>query len=120
VSNHGGHTLQRFKGTIDTLPEIADRTNGQLEIYVDGGIRNGTDVLMALALGARAVLIGRAAFWGLNLGGEEGLSAVLDILRSELLTATGLCGVGDVTRVDRRLVERAAERSRVGEGVRSR
>jgi isopentenyl diphosphate isomerase/L-lactate dehydrogenase-like FMN-dependent dehydrogenase len=107
ISNHGGHTLNRLRGTIDALPEIVRTVEGRLEVYLDGGIRSGIDVLLALALGARAVFIGRATYWGLTLGGESGVNAVLDILRKELLVATGLCGVREITAVDASLVERA-------------
>ena len=77
----------------------------RLEVYLDGGIRRGTDVLKSLALGAKAVLIGRAVFWGLGVDGEAGVRRVLEILRDELDVAMGLCGVADVNNVDRSLVK---------------
>jgi isopentenyl diphosphate isomerase/L-lactate dehydrogenase-like FMN-dependent dehydrogenase len=86
------------------LPEIVDAVGDRLEVYLDGGIRLGTDVLKALALGARAVFIGRAYHWGLAAEGEVGVSRVLEILRYELESAMGLCGVSDIRRVDRSLV----------------
>ena len=104
ISNHGGHTLNRLRGTVDALPEIVRAVDGRLEVYLDGGIRSGIDVLLAVALGARAVLIGRPVYWGLTLGGEAGVNAVLDIFQKELWTATGLCGVRDITAVDATLV----------------
>jgi isopentenyl diphosphate isomerase/L-lactate dehydrogenase-like FMN-dependent dehydrogenase len=106
VSNHGGHTMNRLSGTIETLPEVVEAVDGKIEVYLDGGIRTGIDVLMALALGARAVLLGRAVNWGLTLGGESGVMRIFDILRHELDLAMGLCGVRDAAAVDRRLVER--------------
>jgi isopentenyl diphosphate isomerase/L-lactate dehydrogenase-like FMN-dependent dehydrogenase len=104
VSNHGGHTVNGLKGTIDTLPEVTEAVGGQLEIYLDGGVRRGTDVLKALALGARAVFIGRPTFWGLTLGGEEGVFSILEILKNELFIEAGRCGVKDLAAVSRSLV----------------
>ena len=104
VSNHGGHAMQGTKGTIEMLPEVAEAVNGRLEVFLDGGIRGGTDVLKSLALGAKAVFIGRPNFWGLAVDGEAGARRVLEILRDELSAAMGLCGVRDVTNVDRSLV----------------
>jgi 4-hydroxymandelate oxidase len=100
VSNHGGFALPNARATIETLPEIAANA-GAVEVYLDGGVRRGTDVFKALALGARAVLVGRAQAWGLTVGGEDGIVDVLDILRAELDDAMRLCGIADVARVDR-------------------
>jgi len=108
VSNHGGHTVNNLNGTVDILPEVTDAVGGRLEIYLDGGVRKGTDVLKALALGARAVFIGRPTFWGLTLAGEDGVAAVLDILRNELWIDAGRCGVRDLACVDSRLVDTLA------------
>lgn len=105
VSNHGGHALQGTKGTIEMLPEVAEAVGDRAEVFLDGGIRRGGDVLKALALGAKAVFIGRAIFWGLSVDGEAGVRRVLDILRDELDVAMGLSGVTDVKNVDRSLVE---------------
>lgn len=105
VSNHGGHALQGTKGTIEMLPEVAEAVGDRVEVFLDGGIRRGADVLKALALGAKAVFIGRAIFWGLSVDGEAGVRRVLDILRDELDVAMGLSGVTDVKNVDRTLVE---------------
>jgi 4-hydroxymandelate oxidase len=106
VSNHGGLTLTNARATIDTLPEITAAVGGALEIYVDGGIRHGTDVLKCLALGARAVLIGRPALWGLAVAGEQGVAGVLEVLRRELARAMAFCGVTDVAHVGETLVAR--------------
>jgi 4-hydroxymandelate oxidase len=108
VSNHGGHALAGARATIETLPEIVDAVDGRLEVYLDGGIRKGTDVLKAVALGAKAVSIGRAMIWGLAAGGEEGVREVLEVLREELLVAAHCCGVGDIRTIDRSLVTRLA------------
>lgn len=104
VSNHGGLTLTNARATIDTLPEISTAVGGELEIYIDGGIRHGTEVLKCLALGARAVFIGRAAVWGLAVAGEHGVAGVLGVLRSELTRAMGFCGVTELRQVEPGLV----------------
>lgn len=104
VSNHGGHASPDARGTLETLPEIVAAAGGDVEVYLDGGVRRGGDVLKALALGARAVLVGRPIFWGLAAGGEEGLCRVLDIYRAELDSAMTLCGVTDVRRAGPDLV----------------
>ena len=92
VSNHGGRQLDGVAATIDALPEVVDAVDGRLEVLVDGGIRRGTDVVKALALGARAVLAGRAPLWGLACGGEQGAAHVLELLRAEILAALQLTG----------------------------
>jgi isopentenyl diphosphate isomerase/L-lactate dehydrogenase-like FMN-dependent dehydrogenase len=101
VSNHGGRQLDGVAATIDLLPEVVEAVAGRIEVYVDGGVRRGTDVLVALALGARAVLVGRPALWGLAVGGEPGARAVLGLLRAELeigLTLLGARTPQDVAR----------------------
>jgi 4-hydroxymandelate oxidase len=104
VSNHGGHALQGTQGTIEMLPQVVNAVGDRLEVFLDGGIRRGTDVLKSLALGAKAVFIGRAIFWGLSVDGEAGVRRVLAILQDELDVAMGLCGVTDVKKVDKSLV----------------
>lgn len=105
VSNHGGHTYQRsLRGTLDTLLDVTAAVAGSIEVYMDGGVRTGDDVLKALACGARAVLIGRAMMWGLTVGGEEGVVHVLEILRDELLRSMRICGVASVESVPADLV----------------
>ena len=104
VSNHGGRQLDSSPATITVLPEIVDAVGGRLDVIIDGGVRRGTDVLKALALGARAVLIGRPYIWGLTANGEAGVSQVLSLLRTELEWAMALCGVTSVDQVTRRLV----------------
>ena len=105
VSNHGGHALQGTAGSIDMLPSIADAVGDRLEVYFDGGVRKGADVLKALALGAKATFVGRPIFWGLSIGGEDGVRHCIEILRQELGVAMGLCGVTDARRVDRSVAE---------------
>jgi 4-hydroxymandelate oxidase len=104
VSNHGGRQLDTAPATIDVLPEVVDAVGDRVEILVDGGIRRGTDVVKALALGARAVLLGRPILWGLAVGGEAGVSRVLELLRAELDGALALCGCSSVHDVSADLV----------------
>jgi isopentenyl diphosphate isomerase/L-lactate dehydrogenase-like FMN-dependent dehydrogenase len=104
VSNHGGRQLDGTIAAIDALPPICRAVAGRCEIYVDGGIRRGTDILKALALGARAVLIGRPAIWGLTVDGSNGVENVLEILRNELALAMALAGCSNLEMIDRSLV----------------
>jgi isopentenyl diphosphate isomerase/L-lactate dehydrogenase-like FMN-dependent dehydrogenase len=105
VSNHGGRQLDSAVSTIEALPEIVDAVAGRCEVYLDGGIRRGTDVIKALALGARAVLVGRAPLWGLAVNGQTGIEHVLDILREELEMAMALSGRPTLASIDRSLVK---------------
>ena len=104
VSNHGARQLDTTFATIEVLPEVVEAVQGRIEVYLDGGIRRGTDVLKALALGARAVLIGRPMFWGLAVDGEAGMRSVLEILRDELHMAMGMCGCPTIDSIDINLV----------------
>jgi isopentenyl diphosphate isomerase/L-lactate dehydrogenase-like FMN-dependent dehydrogenase len=92
VSNHGGRQLDGVHATIDALPEVVEAVEGRVEVFVDGGIRRGTDVVKAIALGARAAMVGRPVLWGLAAGGEEGARRVLELLREEIALALLLCG----------------------------
>jgi 4-hydroxymandelate oxidase len=92
VSNHGGRQLDTAPATCEVLPHVVEAVGDACEVYVDGGIRRGSDVLKAIALGARAVLIGRPILWGLAVNGEQGAAQVLSILRRELDEAMLLCG----------------------------
>jgi isopentenyl diphosphate isomerase/L-lactate dehydrogenase-like FMN-dependent dehydrogenase len=92
VSNHGGRQLDCVPATADVLPEVVEAVEGRATVLVDGGIRRGTDVAIALALGADAVMVGRPVLWGLAVGGEEGARRVLALLREELELALALCG----------------------------
>jgi isopentenyl diphosphate isomerase/L-lactate dehydrogenase-like FMN-dependent dehydrogenase len=92
VSNHGGRQLDGVAATLDMLPEVVEAVAGRCEVLMDGGVRRGTDAVTALALGARAVLAGRAPIWGLAVGGEAGVARVLAILRDEIELALTLLG----------------------------
>jgi isopentenyl diphosphate isomerase/L-lactate dehydrogenase-like FMN-dependent dehydrogenase len=101
VSNHGGRQLDGVPAALDALPEVVDAVEPNVEVLVDGGVRRGTDVVKALALGARAVMIGRPYIWGLAVDGEAGVRNVLELLREEIRLALALAGCtspGDVTR----------------------
>jgi 4-hydroxymandelate oxidase len=104
VSNHGGRQLDGAIASLDALPEVVAAVHGRCEIYLDGGVRRGADVLKALALGARAVMIGRPILWGLAVDGADGAFDVLDILRRELVAAMRLCGRPNLASIDRGLV----------------
>ncbi len=107
VSNHGGRQLDGVSATIDALPEVVEAVDGRAEVLLDGGVRRGTDVLKALALGARAVLIGRAMLWGLAVGGEEGVADVLRLLRDDTELGLALLGCSSPDQVSRAHVGRS-------------
>lgn len=108
VSNHGGRQLDRAVSSAAALPAVAAAVGARVPVLVDGGIRSGTDVLVALALGARAVLLGRPIVWSLALGGAAGVTALLDSYRTQLSTAMALAGCARVTDVDATLVHGGA------------
>jgi len=99
VSNHGGRQLDTAAATAEVLPEVVEAVGGAGEVLVDGGIRRGTDVVKALAIGAKAVLLGRPILWGLAVGGEEGVLRVLEVMRAELDLAMALCGARSVSEI---------------------
>jgi 4-hydroxymandelate oxidase len=101
VSNHGGRQLDTVLSGADALPEVVQAAGDRLDVLVDGGIRRGTDVFKALALGARGVMVGRPVLWGLAVGGAPGVQAVLELLRAELDVALGLAGVPRAAELDR-------------------
>jgi isopentenyl diphosphate isomerase/L-lactate dehydrogenase-like FMN-dependent dehydrogenase len=101
VSNHGGRQLDGVSAAIDALPEVVEAVDGRCEVLLDSGVRRGVDVLRALALGARAVLIGRAAIWGLAVAGEEGVADVLRLLRDEVALGLALLGCRTPAEVTR-------------------
>lgn len=101
VSNHGGRSTETGRGTIDILPEVVDAVGPQFPVFVDGGFRRGSDVYKALAIGARAVGIGRPYIYGLAAFGQEGVERVLDILRTELTLTMRQCGTPSVAKITR-------------------
>ena len=109
VSNHGGRALDWAIPTLDALPEIVDAVGDRLEVYLDGGVRRGSDVIKALALGARAVLLGRSIPWALATGGEEAVVRLVELIRGELHTLMSLAGATSVDRIDRSLVARLGD-----------
>jgi isopentenyl diphosphate isomerase/L-lactate dehydrogenase-like FMN-dependent dehydrogenase len=109
VSNHGGRDEETLRSTIECLPEIAAVVRGRVPILLDGGIRRGTDVFKALAMGATAVGIGRPQGWGLAAFGQQGVEAVLDILTRELMTMMRQAGTPTIAAITRdRVVARGA------------
>jgi isopentenyl diphosphate isomerase/L-lactate dehydrogenase-like FMN-dependent dehydrogenase len=107
VSNHGGRQLDGVPGSLQALPEVLEAVNGRIEVLMDGGIRRGVDVVTALALGAKAVLTGRAVLWGLAVSGEQGVAHVLEMLRAETEMALALLGCTSPDQLTRAHVARA-------------
>jgi L-lactate dehydrogenase (cytochrome) len=101
VSNHGGRQLDHAPSTIGALPEVVEAVGADAEVYLDGGVRRGSDAMKALASGARACLVGRPLVYGLAVGGEAGVTRVLTILRDELRGALALAGCPSVAALDR-------------------
>jgi isopentenyl diphosphate isomerase/L-lactate dehydrogenase-like FMN-dependent dehydrogenase len=106
VSNHGGRQLDGAIASLDALPEVVDAVGDRAEVYLDGGVRRGSDVVMALALGARAVLVGRPALYGLAFGGSKGVEQVLEIMREETENALALLGCRSPSEVTAAHVKR--------------
>lgn len=106
VSNHGGRATETGRATIDILPEVVDAVGSQMPVFVDGGFRRGSDVYKALAMGARAVGIGRAYLYGLSAFGQPGVERVLDILRGELTLTMRQCGTPSIAQITRASVLR--------------
>jgi 4-hydroxymandelate oxidase len=104
VSNHGGRQLDASPPTIDVLARVVDAVAGRIEVLLDGGVRRGTDVVKAIALGARAVLVGRPVLWGLAAGGRDGVAHVLAMLRRELDLAMALAGCPTIAAITRDLI----------------
>ena len=109
VSNHGGRNLDTVPATIDALPRVVDAVAGRIPVMLDSGIRRGTDVLMALALGAKAVFIGRPYVYGLAVGGARGVERVISILRDELERAMALTGRRSIAEIDATVLRRASD-----------
>ena len=104
VSNHGGRQLDGAIGTLDALPDVVDAVGGKIPVLMDGGIRRGVDIVKALSLGAKAVLIGRAPLWGLGAFGQRGVERVLWMLNAELKLAMALAGQAKASNVSRSIV----------------
>jgi L-lactate dehydrogenase (cytochrome) len=104
VSNHGGRQLDGAPSSISALPKVADAVGDRIEVMFDGGIRSGQDVLRALAHGARACMIGRSYIYGLGAGGEAGVARAIEILAKELDVTMALCGVRNVSAIDRSVI----------------
>ena len=105
VSNHGGRQLDGAPASLDALPAIVEEVGSEIEVYLDGGIRRGKDIIIALALGAKAVGIGRPVLWALAAGGEEGVSKLLFLLKTDLATVMALTGRRSISEIDSSLVE---------------
>ena len=110
VSNHGGRQLDCVQASIQALPEVVAAVNGQIEVWMDGGVRRGTDVVKALCLGAQAVLIGRAYAYGLAAGGPAGVRKAIEILRTEIERTLKLLGCPSISALDRSYINAAAAR----------
>lgn len=104
LSNHGGRQIDKGNVPIELLPNVVDRVGSRTEVYIEGGIMGGTDIVAALAFGARGVLVGRAYLYGLMAGGEDGVQRVVDILTKEIMVTMQLLGVTDVAHLDRSMV----------------
>jgi glycolate oxidase len=107
VSNHGGRQLDHGLGSMDVLPEIVQAVNGRADVMVDGGVQRATDILKALALGAKCVAIGRLQAWGLAAAGKDGCQRMLEILENEMISGMGLLGVTSVSQLGEKYVRRA-------------
>jgi isopentenyl diphosphate isomerase/L-lactate dehydrogenase-like FMN-dependent dehydrogenase len=105
VSNHGGRAEDSGRATIDSLPEVVAAVNGKMPVLMDGGIRRGSDVFKALALGAKAVCVGRPYLWGMSAFGQAGVEKAIDILRAELETMMGQCGTPTLAGITRASLE---------------
>jgi len=115
VSNHGGRQLDHTQSSIDALPPIVDAVAGRAEIVIDGGFSKGTDVIKGLARGAKVVMLGRTALWGLGADGAEGVARVFEILKDQMHVAMGLCGRTKISDLEPDLIFRADCRTFPGE-----
>jgi len=104
VSTHGGRQLDQTMSSIEMVPEIVEAVNGNCEVYLDSGVRRGSDVLKALSMGVKAVGIGRPLYWGLATEGEDGVHNVLELLREEVGRVMDFCGQSDVTDLESALI----------------
>ena len=115
VSNHGGRQLDGAPATLDVLPEVVEAAEGRIEVLLDGGIRRGSDVFKALALGAKAILVGRPYLWGLAVNGADGVRQVLEIVRDDLMLTMALAGRPRIVDIDRSAVAPAPAARERGE-----
>ena len=106
VSNHGGRQIDGAAASLDALPAVVEAVGGRMPVLIDGGIRRGTDVVRALALGAQACLIARPQLWGLAVAGEDGVAHILDIFRQEIDRTMGLCGITRITDIGPHILAR--------------
>ena len=104
VSNHGGRQLDGAPASLDALTEVVEEVGSEIEVYFDGGIRRGSDIVMALALGARAVGLGRLVLWALAAGGEAGVAKLLSLLKTDLATVMALTGRRTISEIDKSLI----------------
>jgi glycolate oxidase len=107
VSNHGGRQLDHGLGSMDVLQEVVGAVNGRADVILDGGVQRGSDVLKAVALGAKAVCVGKLQGWGLAADGQAGLERVLEIMENEIISAMGLLGVTCIDQLNEKYVTRA-------------
>lgn len=105
VSNHGGRQLDGVPASLRALPDVVSAVNGQVDVLMDGGIRRGSDVVKALCLGARAVLIGRAYAWGLAAAGGPGVARAVEILRTEIVRTLRLLGCDSTSKLDQSFID---------------
>ena len=108
VSNHGGRQLDAVPSTVRALPDVVDAVGDQVEVLADGGVRTGLDVVKMVAMGARAVLVGRAWAWAVAARGEAGVRHVLEVMKADIDTALGLTGQTSITDIDRSALYAAA------------
>lgn len=113
VSNHGARQLDGVPATLDVLEEVVKAVQGRCDVFLDGGVRRGTDVLKAIALGAKAVFLGRPVLWGLACQGQQGVIELLELLKEELRLAMALSGCCSISEVRRTLVRRVEFASRI-------
>jgi L-lactate dehydrogenase (cytochrome)/(S)-mandelate dehydrogenase len=104
VSNHGGRQLDGTPASIDALPAVVDAVGSSIPVLMDGGVRRGSDVVKALALGAKACLVGRPQLWGLAVAGQAGVAHMLEIFRQEMSRVMGLCGISRIADIRRDLL----------------
>jgi len=116
VSNHGGRQLDGVAPTLRMLPEVLASVGDRIEVLMDGGIRRGSDIVKALCLGARAVLVGRAYAYGLGAAGGAGVGRAIEILRSDLIRTLKLLGCASVAQLDRSYVDVSAELEKMTNG----